>query len=134
MGRRPRASLMVLWAKGLWALGGPTGKQLPDTDPGRARFLGEASPWENRCWERCMRVSAYNKPPWRREVLRGKGQGQNRTWEIRPSGIVGGPWETEPMAEMGSHLATESARLGTLCLRAAAPQIYPAQRARGPPH
>ena len=72
------------------------------------------------------------KPPWRREVLRGKGQGQNRTWEIRPSGIVGGPGETEPMAEMGSHLATERAGLVTLCLRAAAPQIYPAQRARGP--
>src|SRR6266496_4293124 len=34
------------------------GKQLPDTDPGRACFLGEASPWENQCWERCMRVSA----------------------------------------------------------------------------
>ncbi len=73
------------------------------------------------------------KPPWRREVLRGKGQGQNRTWEIRPSGIVGGPGETEPMAEMGSHLATERAGLVTLCLRAAAPQIYPAQRATGNP-
>src|SRR6266496_1371684 len=35
-------------------------------------------------------VSAL-KPPWRREVLRRKGQGQNRTREIRPSGIVGGP-------------------------------------------
>src|SRR2546428_9932996 len=33
------------------------------------------------------------------------GQGQNRTGEIPPSGIAGGPVETWTMVELGTHLA-----------------------------
>jgi hypothetical protein len=43
----------------------------------------------------------------------------NRTWEIRPSGIIGGPPEPLAMVEMRSHLAIERARLVTLHLQLA---------------
>ena len=60
-----------------------------------------------------------------------QSRGQNRTREIRPSGIIGGPVETWPMVELGTHLATERARLETLRLRVRAPQIYPDNRMSG---
>jgi hypothetical protein len=54
-----------------------------------------------------------------------QSRGQNRTREIRPSGIAGGPVGTWLMAELGPHLATERARLVTLRLPVRASQIYP---------
>ena len=39
-------------------------------------------------------------------------QGQNRTGEIPPSGIAGGPEETWTMVELGTHLAIERASAG----------------------
>ena len=41
-------------------------------------------------------------------------RGQNRTREIRPSGIVGGPSETWPRVELGTLPATERAGVVTL--------------------
>ena len=37
----------------------------------------------------------------------GESQGQNRTWENRSSGIVGGPEETWLLVEGGTHLPTK---------------------------
>jgi hypothetical protein len=53
---------------------------------------------------------------------------QNRTREIRPSGIAGRLKETWPMAELGTHLAIERAGMVTLCLQANAPSFYPDKR------
>jgi hypothetical protein len=60
-----------------------------------------------------------------------KSQGQNRTRENRPSGIIGGPREPWLMVELGTHLATERAGLVTLHLRASAPELYPNNEERG---
>jgi len=68
------------------------------------------------------------KPPRRWAGSRGTGQGPNRTREIRPSGIIGGPREPWLMVELCTHPATERAGLGTLRLRASAPEFYPNSR------
>jgi len=47
------------------------------------------------------------------------------TWEIRPSGIIGGPRETSVRVEMRSHLATERAGMVTLHLQPARPSSIP---------
>jgi hypothetical protein len=47
---------------------------------------------------------------------------QNRNPEIRPSGIVG---RLRWRVEMGTHLATERARMVTLHLAVGAPELYP---------
>lgn len=60
-----------------------------------------------------------------------QSRGQNRTREIRPSGIAGGPEETWPKVELGTHPATERAGVVTLDLRVCAPQIYPDIRTHG---
>ena len=65
------------------------------------------------------------KFPWLWAGSGGRSQGQNRTREIRPSGIVGGPRETWLMVELGTHLATERAGLETLYLKVRAPEFYP---------
>ncbi len=41
-----------------------------------------------------------------------QSRGQNRTREIRPSGIVGGLWETWSMVELGSRRTIERVRVG----------------------
>jgi hypothetical protein len=56
---------------------------------------------------------------------------QNRTREIRPSGIAGRLQETAPMEELGTHPATERAVVETLLLRAHAPDFYPDIRTSG---
>ncbi len=56
-----------------------------------------------------------------------KSQGQNRTREIRPSGIAGRPLETWAMVELGTHRTTERVRLVTLHLMLRAPGFYPDQ-------
>ncbi len=53
------------------------------------------------------------------------GRGQNRTREIRPSGIAGGPSETWPRVELGTRPATERTGVVTLHLRVRARKIYP---------
>ena len=58
-----------------------------------------------------------------------QGRGQNRTWEIRPSGIAGRLQETSYRAELGTHAATERATVVTLRLSAGAPEIYPDRKA-----
>ena len=57
-----------------------------------------------------------------------QGRGQNRTREIRPSGIAGGLQEMWLMVELGTHHATERAWLETLPLPARAPDFYPDER------
>ena len=57
-------------------------------------------------------------------VANGKAHGRetktsNRTWEIRPSGIIGGAFENVAMVEMRSQLAIERAGLVTLHLQLA---------------
>jgi hypothetical protein len=41
-----------------------------------------------------------------------QSRGQNRTREIRPSGIVGGLWETWSMVELGTRRTIERVRVG----------------------
>ena len=60
-----------------------------------------------------------------------QGRGQNRTREIRPSGIAGGLQETWPMVELGTHAATERADVVTLHLSVHAPDFYPDIRTHG---
>ncbi len=60
-----------------------------------------------------------------------QSRGQNRTREIRPSGIAGGPGETWSMVEMGTHFVTERAGMETLHLQVRAPQLYPDIRTPG---
>ena len=57
-------------------------------------------------------------------VANGKAHGRetktsNRTWEIRPSGIIGGAFENVALVEMRSQLAIERAGLVTLHLQLA---------------
>jgi hypothetical protein len=57
-------------------------------------------------------------------VANGKAHGReakasNRTWEIRPSGIIGGAFENVAMVEMRTQLAIERAGLVTLHLQPA---------------
>ena len=49
----------------------------------------------------------------------------NRTWEIRPSGMIGGASENVATEELRTHLATERARLVTLRLQCARPSSIP---------
>ena len=55
-------------------------------------------------------------------------QGQNRTREIRPSGIAGRLWETSAKEELGTHSTIERVELVTLLLRCYAPSFYPDKR------
>ena len=80
--------------------------------------------------EGCMRASAVATSLMGR--LPGESQVQNRAWEIRPSGIVGGLRESRPIVEMGSHPATERAGLVTLHLPVRALDFYPSPTARCP--
>ncbi len=74
--------------------------------PGRVRTLSRGAlvlevgtnSNANREGEGCMRVSASASSPMGRHSK--ESQGQNRTREIRLSGIVGGPGETWPMVEL----------------------------------
>ena len=63
---------------------------------GRNDLEAGTSPRVNRGREGCTRASAIASSHTERHVE--ESQGQNRTREIRPSGIVGGPGETWPMA------------------------------------
>ena len=62
------------------------------------------------------------KPPRTWEGPRAESRGQNRTREIRPSGIVGGPGETWAKEGLGTRSATERADDGN----------YPPKVARAP--
>ena len=63
--------------------------------------------------------------PWLWVGSGGTSQGQNRTREIRPSGIVGGPRETWLMVELLTHPVIERAGLETLDLKARVPEFHP---------
>jgi hypothetical protein len=63
-------------------------------------------------------------------VANGKAYGRdaetsNRTWEIRPSGIIGGPRETWPWRNCEPPLATERARVYALRLTQTRPSSIP---------
>ena len=61
--------------------------------------------------------------PW--EGREGTSQGQNRTREIRPSGIVGGLAETWAMEKGKRARKAETPKQPSLCLRLRAPHFYP---------
>ncbi len=63
----------------------------------------------------------------RRKGLWRKGQGQNRTREIRPSGIVGGLAETWTMERAKRARKAETPKQPSLHLRPRAPRFYPDQ-------
>src|SRR6266849_6933262 len=63
-------------------------------------------------------------------VANGKASGRdakasNRTWEIRPSGIIGGASRNVAMAELRTHLATERVRVVSLRLKQTRPSSIP---------
>ena len=65
----------------------------PDTEPEACRPSKQRRARKANCGWLCVCGSAL-EPRQHREGLRAEGQGQNRTREIRPSGIAGGPRET----------------------------------------
>jgi hypothetical protein len=136
--RSPRRSLRSPWlTPGKGALGTRRlrlSQPYPDTDLGycglrvgaRARADPSGSAAATRRRLRCA-PGGKGPGPARSRASRD----QNRTREIRPSGIAGRPVRTWSMAELGTHLATERAGLGTLRLRTRASQIYPDNRTSG---
>ncbi len=92
----------------------------------RPGFRGEGAKQTPRCrGERCARTVA-SRHGGRLALINGvQSRGQNRTREIRPSGIAGRLQETWPMVELGTHPATERADVETLHLSARAPELYP---------
>ena len=67
-------------------------------------------------------------------VANGEAHGRNakasnRTWEIRPSGIIGGAFENVAMVEMRTQLAIERAGLATLHLQPARRSSIPTIKA-----
>ena len=67
----------------------------------------ELRSWEQGC-RQTMKTRGVYEPAFKlRFIWEGlylkngvQSRGQNRTREIRPSGIVGGPWETWPKVEL----------------------------------
>ena len=82
-------------AKGLWALGGfntnATGHSVGQN--AKAEFVMKIEP-NSKLKERGVYINPYLSFHAFRKAVRGNSQGQNRTREIRPSGIVGGLAET----------------------------------------
>ena len=72
----------------------------PGLEPGQAVVLKSRSEFRMQTTgERGVHEPAF-KPPWRWAGSGRTSQGQNRTREIRPSGIAGGPRETWLMVEL----------------------------------
>ncbi len=106
--RRRRSNVFREWARPAHSRGNANAVQRGSGHlavPGRNRtqIRGQrnleagTSPRVNRGREGCMRASALaSSIPGR---LVEESQGQNRTREIRPSGIAGGPGETWPMVD-----------------------------------
>jgi len=61
----------------------------------------------------------------------GKAKTSNRTGEIPPSGIIGGPRETSPWLGMRTRLAIERAGTVTPHLKRGAPVLYPNPNGNG---
>ena len=78
-----------------------------------------------RVWSGCVSPLKLRRDTGRPSPDEWWCRGQNRTREMRPSGIAGGLGETWLMAELCTHLATERVRLATLRLQAHAPHFYP---------
>lgn len=113
--------------KGLWVLGGQKRPSHPDIE---LALIG------GRVWRRSDAnfSAAGPRAHQRRNITPSRkarsdkcvqSRDQNRTREIRPSGIAGRLQETAPMEELGTHPATERAVVETLLLRAHAPDFYP---------
>lgn len=101
--RRTRGNALEEWARPAHSGGNTCAVQrgsghvavpgaFPDSEPGYTRLEAGTSLRANPYREGCMRASALASS--RRGRLVGESHGQNRTREIRPSGIVGGPGET----------------------------------------
>ena len=84
-------------AKGLWALGGFVGPTRTQTlswnRAGWGRDEGAGKPCERGVYV-CQRLSFHSHGKARIQQDGVQSRGQNRTREIRPSGIVGGLQET----------------------------------------
>ena len=105
-------------AKGLWALGGP--KEKPDdVGPVNAGRPG-SKPTRGGVYV-CQHLSFTQV--W--EGDQGYGQGQNRTREIRLSGIVGGLTETWVMVKAKRARPVETPKQPSFNLRLRAPYFYP---------
>jgi hypothetical protein len=57
-----------------------------------------------------------------------ESQGQNRTWENRPSGIERGLWETQAMGELGTHTMIERVDSGNSLPKVLCIQFYPTEK------
>ena len=81
------------WAKGLWALGGSIDSAVAGHSTGNEptyeveRGCGQTMGDEGHANQR-LSLAQFGK------TRGGKAKVSNRTWEIRPSGIIGGPRET----------------------------------------
>ena len=98
----------------------------------RPVLRGEGATRTPRSWgEGCASTAASHRAG-RPALTNGvQSRGQNRTREIRPSGIVGGLQETWPMVKLGTHAATERAAVVTPHLSVRAPGLYPDIRTSG---
>jgi hypothetical protein len=86
---------------------------------------------------RGVSCESARKLPRFREGSRRTSQGQNRTRDIRLSGIVGGPAETWTMVERGTRRTTERVRVGNSLPQVARAAVlsrrFPLARASGQP-
>ena len=95
-GASPQGGLHPPWAKGLWALGGLTVSTAVGHRTGHKPYAKRwvevvVKPREGGVYvHQPLNFISLGKVPGR------KAKASNRTWEIRPSGIIGGPPETWP--------------------------------------
>ena len=92
-GASPQGGLHPLWAKGLWTLGG----SIVSAVVGHRAGIQPTHVVERGCGQTTEGGAYANQRLSLTED--GKAYGRkakvsNRTWEIRPSGIIGGPRET----------------------------------------
>src|SRR5215472_628197 len=127
--RRWRAR--VLWAKGLWVLGGfhvSVGGRLDKTGAVAGRCPGDEAVGKPRRQGVCERALE----PWRR----GKGLWK-KCQDFKPDRgnpavrHYRGASENVTLVEMCSHLATERAGMGTLHLTVGASELYPNPNGNG---
>ena len=95
----PRCEKYQHWAKGLWALGGPIKPR-----GGQTQSWHKADAAMERGYGQTAEVGAYAnqrlKPRQAGKAYGREARASNRTREIWPSGIIGGPRETWPTVEL----------------------------------
>ena len=105
---------------------------------GRTQSRGKPTHEMVRSCEQTIRVGAY---AYQRLNLVAKGKAHrrdaktsNRTWEIRPSGIIGGPRKTWLWRNCEPTSPTERVRMVTLCLKQTRPSSIPITIAESAAH